>query len=230
MTRQAVEETFEEFIDDIIEMSLSEFDVVAALQGGSNVGSRLVSNLLKNSDRLNRKVIQPELADYRNQVTTQFGVLLDYAEDDGATFAEYRDAVLEHEVYYHQLRDDVSEQRREEIVEALLTRQRDLIEAAQPLVDSPESEFWAAAEDSIDYERATDLVEQHFTFTDPLREYPDAFRFDVAVDTGDIVPGLFSIGFPTVTIEYTDEVVRALQAAEATVVEQTLEAVDRRFA
>lgn len=230
MTRQAVGAKFEEFVDDIIELTLSEFDVVAALQGDSNAGSRLVSNLLKNSDRLNRTVIQPELADYRSEVTTQFGVLLDYAEDDGAAFSDYRDRVLEHEVYHDQLREDVPDDRREEIVAALLERQRNLIEAAEPLVESSKPEFWAAAEDSIDRERATDLVEQHFTFTDPLRDYPAAFRFDVDIDTGDFVPGLFTFGLPTVTIEYTDEVVRALHQAEATVVERTLEEVDERFA
>lgn len=230
MTRQAVADGFASFLDDIVAVALDEFDVVAALRGGSGSGSRLVSRLLKDQQRLNQAVIQPELQSYRSQVTTQFDLLLDYATDDAAAFSTYRDEVLEADVFWRELRTDVQGRRRERIADALIERQRQLIEAAQPLVDAEATSFWPAATASVDRDQATALVRDHFTFTDPLQEHAGAFRFTVTIDPSELFSGPLVSRLPSKTVEYTDEAVRALRTAESTVVERTLDEVDRRFA
>jgi hypothetical protein len=72
-------------------------------------------------------------------------------------------------------------------------------------------------------------VQTHFTFTDPFREYPDAFVFETEIEPGDVFGGPLAGRLPSVTVEYTDEVIRVLERAEASVVEQALAELDRRF-
>lgn len=230
MTREAVADGFASFVDDIVDVALAEFDVVAALGGGSGSGSKLVSRLLKNQRRLNQRVIQPELRGYRQQVTSQFDILLDYAADESTDFGAYRDEVLQTDLYWRQLRDDVRSARREEVAESLLGHHRGLADAARPLVAADEGEFWAAATAALDHEQATALVRDHFTFTDPLREFPGAFRFTVDIDPSELFDGLLASRLPARTVEYTDEAVRTLRTAEREVVDRTLAEVDRRFA
>ncbi|MFB6083002.1 MAG: hypothetical protein ABEJ94_02010 [Halorientalis sp.] len=229
MTREAVRDGFEEFAGDIVDTAYEEFDVIAVLRGESNASGRLLNGLLKNSRRLDQRVVRPELRDYRRQVLAQFEPVLDYAADGDADFDEYRDRVREADTYLRHLRPGVRGDRRRTIEQAQLDRQRRLAEATRPLVESPESEFWAAAADALDRDRARDLVRTHFTFTDPLREYPDAFVFETEIDPGDVVGGPLAGRLPSVTVEYTDEVMRVLERAEEQVVERALSELDRRF-
>lgn len=229
MTREAVRAGFETFTEDIVDTAYEEFDVVAVLRGEVSASSRLVSKLLKNSRRLDRRVVRPELRDYRRRILEQFEPVLAYAADGDTAFTDYRDRIRAADVYLDHLRPTVRGDRRRAIEEAQLGRQRRLAEAARPLVDSPESDFWAAAVDALDYDHARDLVETHFTFTDPLREHPGAFVFQTVIDPGDVVGGPLAGRLPGITVEYTDEVVRVLERAEETVVDRALAELDRRF-
>ena len=229
MTREAVRAGFEEFVGDIVDTAYDEFDVVAVLRGESGTSGRLLNKLLKNSRRLDQRVVRPELRTYRRRVLAQFEPVLAYAADGDGNFEDYRDRVREADVYLDHLRPSVRGDRRRTIEQAQLDRQRRLAEAARPLVDSPESEFWAAAVDALDRDHARDLVQTHFTFTDPLREDPDAYVFETAIDPGDVFGGPLASRFPSVTVEYTDEVIRVLERAEETVVERALSELDRRF-
>ncbi|SEO09515.1 hypothetical protein SAMN05216388_100839 [Halorientalis persicus] len=229
MTREAVQAGFAEFVGDIVDTAYDEFDVVAVLRGGSGTSGRLLNKLLKNSRRLDQRVVRPELREYRRRVLDQFEPVLAYAADGDGDFEDYRNRVREADVYLAHLRPSVRGDRRQAIEQAQLDRQRRLAEAARPLVESPESDFWAAAVDALDRDHARDLVQTHFTFTDPLREYPDAFLFETEIDPGDVVGGPLAGRLPSVTVEYTDEVIRVLERAEATVVERALSELDRRF-
>ncbi|AQL44255.1 hypothetical protein BV210_16720 [Halorientalis sp. IM1011] len=229
MTREAVRDGFTEFAEDIVDTAYEEFDVVAVLRGESGASGRLVSKLLKRDRRLDQRVVRPELQDYRRRILAQFEPVLAYAADGNGDFVDYRDRVREADVYLAHLRTSVRGDRRQAIERAQLDRQRQLAEAARPLVESPESEFWAAAVDTLDREQVRDLVQTHFTFTDPLREYPDAFVFETEIDPGDVVGGPLASRLPSVTVEYTDEVIRVLQLAEATVVERALTELEQRF-
>ncbi|WP_335999065.1 hypothetical protein [Halorientalis halophila] len=230
MTREAVRAGFAEFVEDIVDTAYEEFDVVAVLRGESGASSRLVSQLLKNSRRLDRTVVRPELRDYRRRILAQFDPILDYAADPDADFADYEAQVRDTDVYLTHLRPDVRGDRRADVVRTQLDRQRRLAEAARPLVESPESEFWAAAVDALDRDRAAELVRTHFAVGAPLREFPDAFVFETEIDPGDVFGGPLVSRLPSVTVEYTDEVARVVERAERAVVESTLTELDERFA
>ncbi len=229
MTREAVRTGFEEFVGDIVDTAYAEFDVVAVLRGESGASGRLLNKLLKNNRRLDQRVVRPELREYRRQVLDQFEPVLDYAAAAEDDFDDYRDRIRETDVYLAHLRPSVRGDRRRAIEAAELDRQRRLAEAARPLVDSSETDFWAAAADALDRDHAHDLVQTHFTFTDPLRENPGAFIFETEIDPGDVIGGPLAGRLPTVTVEYTDEVMRVLEHAETIVVEQALSELDRRF-
>jgi len=229
MTREAVEQGFEEFVSDIVDRTYEEFDVMAVLRGGTSASGRLVSRLLKNAPAVERTIVRPELREYKQDVFDQISVVLDYAEESDADPPAYRERMLAVDTYYEHLREDLPADRRETITEDLLDRQRALAGAAVPLVESEEAEFWAAVEDALARAEAVDLVESHFEFTEPAREYRNAFRFAAEFDPSEVVGGLLSRAMPTLTVDYTDEVVRAMYEAEQQMIDAVREEIDRRF-
>ncbi|WP_136715666.1 hypothetical protein [Halorientalis salina] len=231
MTREALETGFETYVDDIMTAAYDRFDVTAAFAGGTSQGGRVVSKLVKKNYLLDRHVVKPALESYEQDVLDQVQVLLDYAETPDAEFEDYSDEALSHDTFYQSLREDLSEERRGEIRERLVEQQRRLAEAARPIVEAEEDEFWPAVEATLSRSEAEQLVEEHFAFTEPLREYPDAFRFTETVDTGELLAGPLALGMPTpsVTLDYTDEVRRVLVEAERRTIDEVLEEVDRRF-
>jgi hypothetical protein len=229
MTRAAIEDGFREYVDDIIAAAYDAFDVTAALRGHTSQGGQLVSALLKNNRLLDRYVVQPELQAYKADVIDQVRPILDYAEDPTADFEAFEDEVLAHDSYYQELREDVSPARRAEIRDDLLARQRRLGEAAAPLVAAEDDAFWPAVETTLSRAEAESLIETHFAFTEPLRTYPDAFRFDATIDPGEILSGPLALGAPSMTIDFTDEVRRVLVRAERQTIDRALGDVARRY-
>lgn len=230
MTRAAVEAGFERFVGDTVEATFEEFSVVNALRGGRGPPG-VIERLVKNNEALERTVVRPELRAYRDRVLAQFGASLDaYASDE--PFEAHRDRVLAEDAYAEALRRDLPADRREEILDALVARQRDLAAAVQPLVDSDEGEFWAAVTDAFDHETALTFVDEQFVFTGPLETYPDAFSLETRVDPGDVlggVGGLLAGGLPEIRVDYTDEATRAMRRAEQRVREEAKREVGRRL-
>jgi hypothetical protein len=234
MTRGAVAAGFETFADRFVDLAYDEFDVGAALRGGvgGGAGSRVARKLANESDRLDRRVVRPELNRYRRQILRQFEVVLDYAAADDPDPAAFRERVLETDMYAAALSESVSRERRAAIRDDLVARCRAMGEAARPLVASPVDEFWPAVEAELDPETARNLIEEQFAFTGPLREHGDAFRFAVEVDPGDVlggIGGLLGGGLPTVEVEFTEEAARVMRRAEETVIREGLREVERRF-
>lgn len=229
MTRAAVEDAFEEFIDDIVEIAYREFDVVAALRGESTAGGRFVSKLVKNSSALDRHVVRPELREYKRDALRQFQPILDYAADSDADFADYREVIVENDPSIQYIRRDAPADRQEAAREAILDHHRNLGDAARPLVASAEDEFWAAVEAELTEIEARDLIESHFGFTDPIRTHRDAFAYQTELDPGEVIGGPLAGAAPTLTLDYTDEVLRVMQRAERTIIDRTLADVDRRY-
>jgi hypothetical protein len=230
VTREAVVQGFEEFIGDAIDESMSEFSISRALKSGARgPGDAVIDNLLKNSGRLRRTVVEPELQAYRERAFEQFSLILDYAESD-EDIESYSEAILDAGAFENEIRDDISEKRREEVLEYMLSRHRALGDAVEPLLDSPEDRFWDAAVAELDAEQSRQLVEQHFSYTQPIREYPAAFEFATTIDTSDVL-GVFGslLGGSTIEVEYTDEAFRALTVAEETVIESAMEDIDDHF-
>ena len=231
MTRQAARTGFETFVDDAITITAEEFSVSRALrQGVRGPGGKFVDRLLKNSDALWDRVVRPELDAYRDQILTQFDVVLDYVESDGSIDA-YRDRLLAVDSYAQALHDGIGRERQAAIHDSLVTRQQRLGDAVRPLVAAPEDDFWTALETAYDRERATALVEDHFAFTGPVREERDAYRMATTFDPADVVGGFGSLlgGLPTVEVEYTDEAIRSMRRAEQAVIAEAKREIGRRL-
>jgi hypothetical protein len=233
MTRAAVAAGFSEFADRLVDLAYEEFDVVAALRGGTGGRhGRVVNRLVKNSDRLDRAVVRPELNRYRSTILSQFEVVLDYAEADDPAPEQFRDRLLDRDMYAEALRESLSPERAALIRDDLVERCCAMGDAARPLVRSEVDEFWPAVTAELDAATARSLIEDHFAFTGPLGDHEGAFRFAVEVDPGDVlggIGGLLGGGLPSVEVEFTDEATRVMQAAEREVIDEATTEVDRRF-
>lgn len=228
MTREAVVEGYERFLGDAVEQTVEEFSLTRAVQNGVETpGSGLVDKLLKNSERVQQTVVQPELEGFRDRAFEQFDVLLDYAESDEGIEA-YRDRLTSVGAFETELRDDLSPERREEVLDFMVGRYERFGDALVPLLEADETEFWPAAVAALTADQAHELVEEHFRYTKPLREYPDAFRLVATVDASDVI-GPFGLLAGSLTVVYTDEAVRATAAAEDTVIREAKGEIDSRF-
>ena len=229
MSRAAAEDGFERFLDATVSATREEFSVGRALRGtGFGASGLVVDRLRENADGLERRLLEPELARYRERALEQFRVVLDYAEGD-EPIESYRSELLAHDSYVQSFREDLSPERREVVIGMILDRNRRLGDAIAPLVSRPEAEFWAATTACFDRSAAIDLVERAFPFTGPLRAHRDAFVFTVDLDPSELIRGAVGLGLPSMTIEYTDEAVRAMVRAERRVVHETKDEVRRRY-
>lgn len=230
MTRTAVEDGFEQFLDEAVETALDEFSVARALRNGTRgpTGS-VVDSLLENPGSLHRRVVRPELESYRRRTLDQFGVVLDYVES-GEPIEQFRADILEAGAIAESVRRDIPRERRQAVRDSLLAHHRGLGEAVEPLLASPESEFWTAAVSELSRNEAEQLVSEHFAFTRPLRRHRDAFEMTTTVDVSAVLGGIASLlPVASVDVEYTDEAIRAMHRAEQSVVSAAETEIDRRF-
>jgi hypothetical protein len=230
MTRTAARRGFDHYVSEMMDVAFREFDVVAAMTDGSRRGSnRVVNRLLKKSERLERRVVKPELDDYERSIEQQFDIVLDYAADRDASFDEYRDDILARDLFARQLDPGLSSSEAAAVRDRILERHRTIGEATRPLLDADADEFWDAMVETFDHEEARDRIEQYFAFTDPVRDHPDAFRFETTVDTGAIVGGIVGKGLPSITVEFTEEAIRTMHRAETVVTDRALREADRQY-
>ena len=232
MTRAAVREGFEQYVDRALDRTAEAFRVSRALREGGP-GRAVVDRLLGDSDLLRRRVVQPELDAYRAQVLDQFETLLEFVES-GDDIEAYRDPLLAADAYDDALRPDLPARRGAEIRDRLVERQRRFAEAIAPLVAADEESFWPAVTATLSHEEAVALVEEHFAFTAPLRDHPDAFRMAVRFDPGEVLGGFAGLGarlgrLPTVEVDYTDEALRAMGRAEEAVAADTKRDLDAQY-
>jgi hypothetical protein len=206
---------FAHFVDRAIEATAAEFSVGRALRGTDGPTTRLIDGIA-NSDTLHERLVEPELAAYREQVIGQFETLLDAVESDDPLPA-HREAILERDAFLDALRSDLPAERRAAIADDVFAHHAGLGRAVEPLVSAEADDFWRAAEQSLDPSSARELVRERFVFTAPLRDHPRAFRFATTIDPG-------------IEVEFTEEAVRAMRRAERQVVAETLAEVDERFA
>jgi hypothetical protein len=224
MTRQAVLDGFERFVSDAIEQTASEFSISRALGG---VG--LIDRVVGDSETFHERFVAPELAAYETDTLAQFEVVLDWVESD-EPFDAFRDQILATGPVTDSLRDDLSQERRAEVHDRLLGHHRALGSAVEPLVVSPESDFWGCVRTELDEDTATQLVEAHFAFTDPLLDHRDAFAMTKTVDISDYAGGFGRLfGREAVEVDFTDEAFRAMRHAEQNVVADAKTAVAEQF-
>ena len=232
MTRDAARAGFERFVEDAITHTAEQFSVSRALrQGVRGPGGKVVDQLLKDSETLWQRVVQPELDAYRDEILQQFDIVLDYAESE-EPIDTYREELLAVDSYAAALRNDITGERRETIHDELVARHRGLGDAVAPIVRADADQFWTAASDVFDRETATMLVEDHFTFTTPLQERQNAYEMQTAFDPSEILGGLGSLlgsGLPRIEVEYTDEALRSMRRAEQRVITETKRELDQHF-
>ncbi len=232
MTRAAVREGFEQYVNRALDRTAEAFRVTRALREGGP-GSGAVDRLLGNSELLHERVVQPELDAHRAQVLAQFEALLDFAES-GDGIDAYREPLLAADAYEDALRADLSAEQRERVRDRLVERQRRFGKAIAPLVGAEEEAFWLAVTATLSHEEAVALVEEHFAFTTPLRDHRETFRMAVTFDPGDVLGGLGGLGaalgrLPTVEVDYTDEALRAMTRAEEAVIADTKRDLAARY-
>lgn len=233
MTRAAVREGFEQYVDRALDRTAEAFRVPRALREGGP-GSGTVDRLLGNSELLRERVVQPELDAHRTQVLAQFETLLDFVESDDDIEA-YREALLATDAYDDALRPALSAERQAEVRDRLVERQRRFGEAIAPLVAADQESFWPAVTATLSREEAVALVEEHFAFTGPLQDYREAFRMAVTFDPGEVLGGLAGLGaalgrLPAVEVDYTREALRAMARAEEAVIADTKRDLEARYA
>jgi len=228
MTRDAVEQGFERYLADLVDETYEAFDVAAVLRGSRSGRSRAVSKLLKNSKPLERHVVRPKLREYQRTILRQFDPVLDYAADTDAAFEAYADEVLARDLYWDSLRREIRGERRSEIRDRLLDRQRAFGDALAPLVAADSDDFFEAVTEAYELEAALSMVEQHFVFTTPLQEEREAFAFELTIDPGDVLGGL-ARALPTLDVEFTDEALRSMQRAEQRVIPQAKSDIERAY-
>mgnify|MGYP006273677067 CR=1 FL=1 len=232
VTREAAREGFERFVEDAITHTAEEFSVSRALrQGVRGPGGKVVDRLLKDSETLWRRVVQPELDAYREEILQQFDIVLEYVESDQSIDA-YREELLAVDSYAAALREDITGQRRETIHDELVARHGGLGDAVTPIVEADGDDFWTAATAVFDREQATALVEDHFAFTTPLQERRNAYRMQTGFDPSEVLGGFGSLlggRIPRIEVEYTDEALRSMRRAEQAVIAETRRELDRRF-
>lgn len=228
MTRRAVEREFERYLSQFVDETYAAFDVGAVLRGSRGGGSRVASKLLKNSRPVERHVVRPKLRGYQQQILDQLEPVLDYAEDAEAGFDAYADDVLARDLYWNALRGSVRGDRREQLRERLLARQRSFGDDLEPLVAADTDDFWAAVTEAYDQQAATEVVQEHLEFTVPLREERDAFAFELTIDPGEVLGGL-ARALPSLTVEFTDEALRSMRKAEEQVIPQATADVEQAY-
>lgn len=227
MTRAAVRSGFERYVNGLASQTSEAFSISRALRSATGPEGKVIDRLLSNSQTVDRKIVQPELKAYRDAILHQFDAVLEYAASDD-DFAAFADEILARDLYWDSLRADVGGERREQLRETLLARQRRMGDAIAPLIASEADSLWGAAADVYDWEGTVDLIETHFAFTAPLHDSPDAYELTVRIDPGDLLGGL-ARALPSITVDYTDEAVRAMTEAQAYVVDRAKTDAEAHF-
>lgn len=226
MTREAVMDGFERFVGDAIEQTATEFSISRVL-GGTEGG--MIDRLLENSERLQETLVEPKLEEHRQEIVAQFDVILDYVESDEPIGA-YREPILDADSFADSLRADIPEERRETILDQLVERHRELGQAVEPLLVSDHADFWIAARQELTEADAKRLVEEHFSFTGPLRDHRSAFEMKTTIDPEAALGGLGALlGGSEIEVEYTDEALRAMRHAEREVIADAKRNVESQF-
>ena len=227
MTRAAIRDGFERYVNGLASITSDEFQVSRALGSAGGPQGKVIDRLLSNSDLVHQRIVQPELKAYRDAILHQFDAVLDYAES-GEDFPAFADEILARDLYWDALRSDLGPDRRERLRETLLARQRRMGDAVAPLVAADADSLWAAATTAYDWSGTAELIDSHFAFTDPLHDQPDAYELTIRIDPGDLLGGL-ARALPSITVDYTDEARRALTHAQQQVIDRAKRDARQRF-
>ena len=172
-------------------------------------GGLVIDRIRSNGDVLARHIVEPEIRNYRTQSLSQFAVLFDAVERDEPPHA-YETQLLAHDGSVAAIDSSVTAEQRTAVIDDILARLERIAARIGPIVRRPEHEFWTGTAAAFDREQGLRLIDEAFAFTGPLHAHPDCFVFEVRIDPSEIFTGPFAIALPSVSIDYTDKVVRAM--------------------
>ena len=220
MSRRAAEAGFKQFLEPTVTAIREEFSVERVLRDTElELGGRLVDLVRANADTIERQLVSAELERYQQQSLEQFQAVLDYVESDDPIDA-FASELLAHDSYMAALDPALDTAQQATVADAVLARLERLGDGVAPIVRRPEAEFWPAADAAFDRHEAVTLLEEAFPFTEPLQTHREWFVFATEIDPGSILGGPLGSSLPAVTVEYTDETVRAMTRAEERVVHE----------
>lgn len=229
MTREAAKNGFEDIFDRTIEATRKEFSIGRALQGtGLGSAGVLIDSLRKNTDSLERRIIQPELDAQRKQMFDQFEIILNYAESS-KSIEHFQKELIDSDPVLDHLHPNVSDKERNKIIEKVMTRNKRLGSGVESIIEQHEDNFWKAVESAYKYDDAIRLAEQSLSFTQPIRQHKSAFELKLEVTPQDVIGGPFVPGISSIEIDYTDEAARAMYRAEKKVIHNTKQQINSEF-
>ncbi|ERH04494.1 MAG: hypothetical protein J07HR59_01628 [Halorubrum sp. J07HR59] len=229
MTREAAKTGVEEFLERTVDATREEFRVQRALRGtGLGPGGMVIDRLRDNAQAMERKLVEPELAEYRDRSLAQFDVLVEYMETD-APIQEFEEPLLKTDSYLESLDASASAATRKQLIDASLERLERLGDGLAPVVHSDHDEFLAGYQCRTLPRVGIRPRRAWVPFSGPLRQHREAVSFAVTIDPGEVLGGPLTGGLPSVSLEYTDEALRAMQRAERQIGKQMRDEIDTRF-
>lgn len=213
MTRAAVKNQFDLFVNEVIDEAYSSLRPWGILGPRGLPGNRLLRFLLG-------PILRNELTHYRASYNNQYKLIMDFAEDiaDGeADFDDYRDELLNFDYFYQNHEGPPSE--REAMKLALEDRYLTMGRDMAPLVAADEEDFWDAMQQQYGKHRARRTIRHNFDYANILTEQSQ----HVALYAADPWLGL---PFP---VSYTGEVLEALDASEAALRSRLLGKIQRIY-
>jgi len=190
-SREAVLGKFEEFMEEIIDDALTEFEPLRIVNMNRLPGNKTAKSVL-------RPLIEDELSRFRENIERQFEIVMNYAETGNAE--EHKEEFLRSDIFYKNFKGDD----RRRIESDLMERMRNMGDDMRPLLETGEDDFWDAAIASYDEDEARRMLPKHFAYTGTVRGYRDSLNMTVEIGAGLL----------STEIEYTDEAMRVLDIAE----------------
>ena len=190
-SREAVLGKFEEFMEEIIDDALSEFEPLRIVNMNRLPGNGTAKSVL-------RPLIEDELRRFRANIENQFDIVMDYAETGNAE--KHRREFLRSDIFYQNFEGGA----RRRLERDLTERMKNMGDDMAPLLETGKDDFWDAAVASYDEDEARRMLPKHFEYTETVREYQDDLNLTVEIGSGVL----------STEIEYTDEAMRVLDIAE----------------
>lgn len=191
MTEEAVRRQFDAFIERMDRYVAEEVNPMNAVDSRIRLPKGAVNAAL-------RPFVRGEVDSVGSSFDRKFDIVVDCAAGD--TVEERRDDYLRADAFYANADPDVRDELGRELVEGLRT----MSENIRPLVESDHDRFWEAVREVYDEEGAKNAILESFDYSGTAQKYADSVDLTVTVRAG----------FLSKEIEYTDEAVRALTAAE----------------
>lgn len=191
MTEEAVRRQFDAFIDRMDRYVADEVNPLNAVDSRIRLPKGAVNAAL-------RPFVRSEVNTVGSSFEKKFSIVVDCAAGD--TIEERRDEYLRADSFYANADPDVREQLGRELLDGL----RKMSENIEPLVESEHDDFWEAVAEVYDEEGAKKAILESFDYSGTAQKYADRVDLTVTVRAGIL----------SKEIEYTDEAVRSLTAAE----------------